>query len=333
LTGFWHIHDRFQFLNLATLVNILHPRSVDVLLDPGRHIGTVDPLRREQQIGVGCALENLLLAAPAMGWTTRPALFPDADEPTLVARVGLSPGAMPPSPLVGAIPHRHTNRGAYDPRPLDASTFAGLEALGRDLPLVSLRWFTTGAQRRAIGEAIVQATEAVVADREQARDSAAWFRHSWQEVQRKRDGLTIDTQALPLWMRAAAKMLPPPGDERVDRLWIESTRDVQVATAPAFGLLLARDAENPLQRVQGGRLWQRMHLWSHREGLAMQPLNQMAERADRERDLGLRPRFRRVLLDLAGRDGWYVLMPFRLGRPTGPALRSPRRGLEEVIVA
>jgi hypothetical protein len=310
----------------------VRPGWIDLHADRSRHIGTIDPFLREMHIGLGCALENLLLAAPAAGWIARTALFPDAGDASHIARVTLSRGTSPLSPLYEAIPNRHTNRGAYDPRPLPESALRDLAALGADLPEVSVRWFTASDERREIGARIVEATQAIAADAEQSRDSGAWFRNSWQDVQRKRDGLTIDAQALPAWMRVAAKVLPPVSLERSDRLWVDATRDVQVATAPAFGLLLARDPGDNAQRVQGGRLWQRMHLWAERQGVAMQPLNQMAERADREKGLAIEPRFQRVLAGLAGGGGWHALMPFRLGHPTTAALPSPRRSVGEVLL-
>jgi hypothetical protein len=216
---------------------------------------------------------------------------------------------------------------------LDRSVFDEMQALGKDLPSVSVRWFTSADSRRHIGELVVQATEAIIADGQQSQDSAAWFRASWQEIQQKRDGLTVDAQALPGWMRAAAKVLPPMSREQSEGIWLKSTRDVQVATAPAFGMLLARDAADNSNRVQSGQLWQRMHLWAETRGIAMQPLNQMPERADRERSLGIEPRFGNALKELAGDPGWEVLMPFRLGYPTVAALASPRRSVDEVVVA
>ncbi len=75
-----------------------------------------------------------------------------------------------------------------------------------------------------------------------------------------------------------------------------------------------------------------MHLWVQARGIAMQPLNQMAERADRERSLGIAPRFGHVLDELAGDSAWHALMPFRLGYPTVVALPSPRRPVEEVLL-
>jgi len=309
------------------------PGWIDVHADRTRHIGTIDPFLREMHIGLGCALENLLLAAPAAGWLARVAMFPNAGDPGHVARVTLSRGTAPVSPLHAAIPLRHTNRGAYDlQRPLRESALRDLQALGDDLPDVSVRWFTGADERLDLGARIVEASQAIAADRDQSRDSGAWFRSSWQEIQQKRDGLTIDAQALPTWMRVAAKILPPVSPDRADRLWIEATRDVQVATAPAFGLLLARNPGDNVQRVQGGRLWQRMHLWAQTRGIAMQPLNQLAERADREKSLGIEPRFQRVLDGLVGDAAWHALMPFRLGHPTVTALASPRRAMEEVLL-
>jgi hypothetical protein len=314
----------------------IQPASIDLFADRSRNIGSIDPLLREMHIGLGCALENLILAASARGFGHRLALFPNPGEIAHVARLDLEAGSEPKriSALYAAIPHRHTNRGAYDTgRPLDSSVFDEMEALGKDLPSVSARWFTSADSRRHIGELVVQATEAIISDQQQSQDSAAWFRASWQEIQQKRDGLTVDAQAFPGWMRAAAKVLPPISRERSDRIWLESTQEVQVATAPAFGTLLVRDAADNSHRVQSGRFWQRMQLWAQTKGIAMQPLNQMPERADRERSLGIEPRFGNALKELAGDPGWEVLMPFRLGYPTVAALASPRRSVAEVVAA
>jgi hypothetical protein len=305
---------------------------IDVFADLTRNIGAIDPFRREMHIGLGCALENLLQAASAFGFNARPAMFPDAADPTHIATVELQSAPRAESPLFAAIPRRHTNRGAYETgRMLPASVFSSLEALGADLSRISVRWFASAQEKAMLGGHIVEAAQAIVADREQSRDSGAWFRTSWDEIQQKRDGLTIDAQALPAWLRVAAKVGPAVGAERADRVWLESTRDVHVGTAAAFGLLLARDANDNSQRVDGGRLWQRMHLWATTEGLAMHPLNQLPERADRERSQRTANRFGVVLEQVAGNPAWQALMPFRFGYPTVTALASPRRTVGEVV--
>jgi len=310
------------------------PSQIDLFADPVRNIGSIDPFRREMTMGLGCALENLLLAARAGGYRTALTMLPGGTRSAHLASVQLDRGEAEASALFDAIPHRHTNRGPYDTsRPVDSAALASLDKLGTDLPDVSVLWFTTQAQRDKIGGLIVAATQAIIADHEQAADSAKWLRLSWDKVQRYRDGITLDAAGLPPMILAMAKMLPELSPADGDAAWLKATREVHVATAPAFGLLVVRDAREPAQRLQGGRLWQRMHLWATANGLATQPLNQMPERADREASLNAQPVFGEALRELVGDPAWQALMPFRLGYPTRAALPSPRRATADVVLA
>ena len=71
---------------------------------------------------------------------------------------------------------------------------------------------------------------------------------------------------------------------------------------------------------------QRIALWATSQGLALQPLNQLVERQDREQTGAAAARFSTVLDDLLGAP-LRAQMMFRIGRPTTQALRSPRRPL------
>ena len=42
--------------------------QIDLFADRGRNLGTIDPFLREMHIGLGAALENLLLAAAVYGY-------------------------------------------------------------------------------------------------------------------------------------------------------------------------------------------------------------------------------------------------------------------------
>jgi hypothetical protein len=94
-----------------------------------------------------------------------------------------------------------------------------------------------------------------------------------------------------------------------------------------------RDARERSQQLGAGRVWERMHLWATREGLALQPLNAAVERAAREAVLGNAPHFGRALAELIGDPGWQTVMGFRTGYPTHEGGRSPRRGLDEVLTS
>lgn len=314
------------------LFRVAGPR-IELLADPARNIGTIDPFLREMHMGLGCALENLVLAARAGGHRTVLTLLPEGADAAHVANVELESGDPDTSPLFAAIPHRHTNRGPYDTaRPVAPEMYKALAGLGLDLPGVEVIWFTSDAQRRRIGELVVAATKAIIADRQQAADSAKWLRMSWGKVQRHRDGITLDAAGLPLLVRGAAKMLPELSPEESDAAWLKATRETHVATATGYGLLVVRDARDNVQRLQGGRLWQRIHLWAAANGLAVQPLNQMPERADREASLGVEPVYGATLRELVGDPAWQALMPFRIGYPLREALASPRRAVEDVLL-
>jgi hypothetical protein len=305
---------------------------IDLYADTKRQIGSTDPFLREMHIGLGCALENLLLAADVKGFDRKLILMPDSEKPTHVARIDLSPGKPLDTALYKAIPLRHTNRGIYDiDRSLSKETLQTLEQLGNDRSNVKVFWFTTEAQRRQLGNAIVEATQAIISDREQSQDSGKWMRLSWQDIQKYRDGLTLDATGTPSLLRAIAKMLPPTSLEQNDRFWLNATQKVHVPTATAFGILAISDRNDKSQQLECGRLWQRMHLWATTQGLAMQPLNQMPERAAREEVLDIEPRFSSALAEFIGDPNWQALMMFRLGYPTIEALPSPRRGVKDVI--
>ena len=306
--------------------------QIDLYADTKRQIGSTDPFLREMHIGLGCALENLLLAADAKGFARQLTLMPEQEKPTYVARIDLSPGKPLDSKLYEAIPLRHTNRGIYDKnRSLDQETLQALEQLGNNQSSVKVFWFTTEAQRRQLGNSIIEATQAIISDRQQSQDSGKWMRLSWQDLQKYRDGLTLDASGSPALIRAIAKMLPPTSLEQNDRFWLDATRKVHVPTATAFGILAFSDRNDKSQQLECGRLWQRMHLWATTQGLAMQPLNQMSERAAREEVLGIEPKFSNALAEFIDDPNWQALMMFRIGYPTIEALPSPRRAVQDVI--
>ena len=115
--------------------------SISLYLDSQRNPGALDPYLREEHIGMGCALENLMLAAAANGYDATATLLPGKLTQTmaypkheLVAQVGLAPGQKQQSELYDAIPHRHTNRNPYHLKVLPADFvegFANLRAMRR----------------------------------------------------------------------------------------------------------------------------------------------------------------------------------------------------------
>ena len=233
------------------------PSQVNLFADTSRNIGAIDPDRREMYIGLGCALENLLLAAKANGYDYRLRLMPESTEstgPTHVAQVDLTVGKPETSELYQAIPRRHTNRGPYDTsRSIGPGVLKSIQELGIDMPDVTVFWFIRDKERSRVGDLIIQATEAIIADKQQTAASTKWVHQTWQDIQRYRDGITIDTQVPSPFVRAVVKILPPLSQELNDDAWLQATKEIHVATAATFGIIAVRDAKDPAQRLQGGR--------------------------------------------------------------------------------
>jgi hypothetical protein len=305
--------------------------QIDLFADHSRQIGTIDPFLREMHIGLGCALENMLLAAAAEGYSADLSLLPDATDTRHVARISLTKASPEKSQLYTSIPTRHTDRGAYAlDRSLSDETRASITQLVTS-DEVRLFWLTSTAQKSAFGEAAVDAAAALIADEQQSQDSHKWWRQRWSDVQQYADGLTLDAQALGPAITTAAKLLPDSARQENDRIFVDTLRNTVVPNSAAFGILAIKDRGNLAQHLVCGRDWQRIHLWISTQELAVQPLNQMCERADRERQLGLQPVFGDRVAALIGDAGWHGIMPFRIGYALKAATSSPRRTLASVI--
>ncbi|MGV8964888.1 MAG: Acg family FMN-binding oxidoreductase [Cellulomonas sp.] len=306
------------------------PDRVDLFADTTRTLGAMDPLGRELDLTLGCAVENLVLAAPVRGTAATVTLLPEPADSTHIARVDLRATDAAVSPLYAAIAQRHTNRGAYDTaRAVRPAQLAALGAL-LDAPGAELVWFTTDAAKTAFGDLTLRATEAIIADRQQSADDYVWYRSSWDEIQAKKDGITIDPSGQTPLIRALSKIIPVSQQQNSDG-WLKGMRTIQIPTAAAFGAIVVREPADRGNRLAAGRAWQRMHLSATTQGLAMQPLCQVPERIDREASASLRADFAPAMAALLP-SGTRPLMTFRIGYPTMTALPSPRRPAHDVVL-
>jgi nitroreductase len=310
--------------------------EVAVYADRACHLGAFDPFRREMHLGVGCAIENFVLAARAFG--TKTEVLPTSGrlepspgpQPLRAARIAIRPGEPATSALFHAISLRHTDRGPYSEAAIEPDRLRALAELASS-PHVRLAFVTDAGARRDLGAAIVDATQRIIGDPQMSRDSAQWVRTGRHEILAHRDGLTLDATSASRLTTVAGKMLPDPSSDAIDRYWLMTTRDVHTASAAAFGAILVRDRLEMAQAIEAGRAWQRLHLAATAQGLAAQPLNQPVEILDRSRLLGGNEELAPALAQWFGASGWEPTFVFRLGHPTREAPRSPRKLLEAVL--
>ena len=311
---------------------------IEVCADLPRNLGNMDPFRREMHLSLGCALENAVLSARALGYAAPVSIAGGSllNAASLTAQpcaasVGLAAASAEVSPLLAAIPHRHTNRNPYrEDRSVPSESLQLLSALADD-GAARLIWITAPGARRDFAAATVAATESIVADAPMVADSDAWFRGSDKEIEQHRDGPTLYCAGLSPLMLSFARLVPISA-ESSHRHWIDQTRDAQLGSQPVIGLIAVRDLYDREQSLRAGRLWQRLHLQGTLLGLGMQPLNQLPECVDRELQLDKPQNFRKTLAGFTGDPDWHCTFVFRVGFPTRVAPASPRRAVESTLI-
>jgi hypothetical protein len=148
ISGVPDIADIIRYATLAANSHNTQPwrfrvgeSDIDILPDLSRTTPAVDPHNHHLFVSLGCAAENLLIAATATG---RPGeLETDAGDGHI--RYSFSSATARANPLLAAIPRRQSTRAVYDGRSVSA---ADIETLRRsaETPGVRLVLLTDRAQ-------------------------------------------------------------------------------------------------------------------------------------------------------------------------------------------
>ncbi len=314
--------------------------SIELYIDTRKNVGALDPYLREEHIGIGCALENLMLAAAANGYLTNLTFLPGKlgpispePAPKLLARVDLATGSPEQSELYDAIPRRHTNRGPYAPdRPLPAEFVETLSHVTTNEPGVKLFLFTSQAERKQLVEIISTANDIIYADPEVDRGSGRWIRSHWSAIQKFRDGLTLDAFGQPPITTAVFKMMPLRMLRWAASLGPKGGYSRLMLRAPLMGVITVRDRYDQENCLRAGRIWQRAHLFATARGVAGRPCNEAVEMIDYERSHDQPAQRAKLLGELLGDPAWQPTFVFYMGYPTLAARASPRRPVESVVL-
>ena len=178
-------------------------RRIAIRPDLARRCPAVDPDDHHVFVGLGCALENLVQAAPAHRLVAEPLLETGTGE----VLVALAPAAVRASPLYRAIPERQCTRGDYDGQTVSREELALLERAGTSGGVEMLVLTERPAMERVL-EHVVQGNTAQVADPAFVRELESWIRFNGADAARTGDGLfsgSSGNPALPSWVGRTAR--------------------------------------------------------------------------------------------------------------------------------
>lgn len=280
--------------------------EIVLFVNKDRWLRVADADQRELYTSIGCALENLLIAAEHFGYRHHVTYFPEPSNLQLVAAVEFMTGGKPapfrPVELFDAISVRHTNHKRYEGRPIPAADLERVKtALIEDG--LSLHLCGDTKTRRQIDRLANRADAAQFADPAFREELDYWigegaFGTPWL--------LAKLSQLATAYLDLGGFANKPDGDVLMN--------------APVFGLLCSEENDRRSQ-VRIGQAFERIYLTATALGIRLQPLSQLVAV----------PQTRKQLADLLTSDHLTVQQPFRLGYAEAEKLHTPRRLLEEVM--
>jgi hypothetical protein len=244
-------------------------KQVSILPDLSRATPVVDPDNHHLFASLGCAAENLRLAAQAEGKLADINFIPDADGSLQII---LSESSVSRDPLFDAIVHRQCTRADYDGREVPANLLNALSYAAK-VEGCSVIIITEPAMMQAMTDLIIAANTEQVKDPKFVAELKSWLRFNAASAIEHKDGLysgSSGNPTLPPWI----------GSLMFD--WVFSANSEnekyarQLKSSSGIAVFVS-DRDDKAHWVQAGRSYQRFALQATALGLKHAFLNQPVE--------------------------------------------------------
>lgn len=290
--------------------------SICIYPDFSRRLPVVDPDDHALFISLGCALENLVIAAQHRGFSTQVEYFPTTEPDCLVVHLSRI-GSTVESSLFHAITDRQSTRAAYDGRKIPQTDLQRLVMAGHQSG-VQLCLFTTTSEIEAIIEFVKEGNHRQFSNPPFVNELLSWVRFNQREVECHQDGLTAGAMGLPSLPRWLGKFImklfatPQSQAKQVEKL---------IRSSSALLLFMAEQNDQG-HWVNLGRSFERVALTATVLKIKHAHLNMPCEVLE----------VRSQLQQYLNLKEAQPLLLLRLGYAQ-PMLRSPRRPLEDVLLS
>lgn len=282
----------------------LQADGIVVRPDFGRRTPVVDPDDHHLWVSLGCASENLVLAAAAFGQRAEVVFEQQAQ-----IHIALSPMSPLRSPLFAAIAQRQCTRSEFDGRSVPAVELRALESTA-SAPGVRLLLLTDRGRIDAVTDYVIEGNTAQMRDSAFVEELKHWLRFSDSEAVASGDGLfsrAFDNPAGPRWL----------GEILFGLFFTETAENDKLAKqmrSSAGVAVFVAERPDPAHWVEVGRAYQRFALLATSLGIRNAFVNQPVEvpplRAQFAQWLGVDAR-----PDLVVRFGRGPTLPPSLRRP------------------
>lgn len=246
----------------------LEANRIRVLPDLSRRCPAVDPDDHHLYASLGCATENLLLAAQAAGLKGHCRF----DASATGVQIDLEEAEAVSSALFDAIPVRQCSRSEYDGEPLSAREMEQLQNAGHG-DEVSMLQMTSMEQKDLVTDYVARGNEAQFADPAWAHELKSWIRFNRKEAVRSGDGLygpAMGNPPVPRWLGSLAMKgtFSAKNQNKKDKRHIRSSSAIAV---------IYSEVDDIPHWIDAGRCYQRLALQAAALGLRTAFINQPVE--------------------------------------------------------
>lgn len=319
--------DRRDFVRFATLAPNSHntqpwtfrleENAVEIRPDFSRRCPVVDPDDHHIYVTLGCAAENLAIAANASG---RPADVTVENNGPLGfgVRVSLGHGVRSDETLCAAIPKRQSTKSEYDGMPLSASESEALRSATAGVPGSDVVFILDRQKLEEALQFILKGNSAQIDDRAFVSELRDWIRFNPASALNRGDGLLgmcSGSPSVPEWLGPIIFGLAFKKDAENKKLARQLRSSAGVAVFVA-------EQESPEGWIAVGRSFERFALQGTTLGIRHSHVNMPIEV----------PAVRPAFADWLGIPGRRPDLVIRFGK-AAPMPMSIRRPLDYVIEA
>lgn len=285
--------------------------EIRLYADETRWLKVADADKRELYISLGCALENLLVAAEYFGHSFNVTYIPaqTSGEEDLAALVKLTPASTTSvQPLqdrrtLDAILTRHTNRRPYEDREIPESLLQILQNQSAD---GELNVYLTSDPKTIskFGGLVVQADKIQYCNPNYRRELGHWLGLGAM-------GLTgIQAKIAQLYV-----VLLDAGRGQIKK-------DASLVNSTHFLGFITSKGNDRISQVKAGQLFERVWLKAESQGIRLHPMSQILEV----------PELKSELAKIGPDKRLFLQQTFRLGYAEAEEAHTPRRPVETVLI-
>lgn len=285
---------------------------IRIIPDLSKSLPVVDSDDRELYISIGCAVENLCIAASNMGYEANTL----TDEKGIITIHLTKSGSITADSLFKQIEKRQTNRNMYIGVAIPDSIIERL----KDFKKINTNiyfWQKGSTQFDSLKQYVIEGNSIQMNDKAFKEELKSWMRFNKGQSESKKDGLSYAVFGAP--------NLPAFISKPIISSFLNGNKqnkgDIKKINSSSHFVLFTTKENTIHQWINTGRTLQRFLLAATREGIAVAHMNQPCE----VKELSSK------IQENLPINGEYPMILLRVGY-ADPAPYSKRRNIEEVII-